>query len=133
MDINKQEENVNIEVNNEGEVENTNIENGNTVNIENTSSEDNSTANIENKVSFGDAFISTLVDIITTGLISVVGLFIFNAILKAAAGYYIKEVIPMFLIVYLIVALLYGSIMVSSKGADTIGKRVARLKVVKTQ
>lgn len=133
MDINKQEENVNIEVNNEGEVENTNIENGNTVNTENTNNQDNSTANIEDKVSFGDAFIATIVDIITTGLISAVGLFIFNAILEAAAGYYVKEVIPMFLIVYLVVTLLYGSIMQSSKGSDTIGKRVARLKVVKTQ
>lgn len=127
MDINKQEENVNIEINNESEVENTNVEN------ENTDIENKDTASIDSKVSFGDAFIATIVDIITTGLISAVGLFIFNSILKVAAGYYVKEVIPMFFIVYLIVTLLYGSLMQSSKNADTVGKRVARLRVIKTQ
>jgi hypothetical protein len=147
MDINKQEENINeesinIEANNESDVENTkdlDIENSNIENeIEDETKiqedfEENNTVNIENKVGFGDAFIATLVDIIATGLVSVAGLFIFDAILKAIAGYYVKDVIPMFIIIYLIVTLLYTSIMESSKNADTIGKRVARLKLVKTQ
>ncbi len=127
MDINEQEENIiNSEESAKSEISNTTIENSYEANIENNN------VDTEKKVSFGDAFIATLVDIITVGLISAIGLFIFNVILKVA-GYYVKDVIPMFLIIYLIVTLLYTSIMESSKNADTIGKRVARLKLIKTQ
>jgi RDD family. len=127
VDINEQEENIiNSEESAKSEISNTTIENSYEANIENNN------VDTEKKVSFGDAFIATLVDIITVGLISAIGLFIFNVILKVA-GYYVKDVIPMFLIIYLIVTLLYTSIMESSKNADTIGKRVARLKLIKTQ
>lgn len=126
MDINEQEENINSEESAKSEISNTTIENSYEANIENNN------VDTEKKVSFGDAFIATLVDIITVGLISSIGLFIFNVILKVA-GYYVKDVIPMFLIIYLIVTLLYTSIMESSKNADTIGKRIARLKLIKTQ
>lgn len=126
MDINEQEENINLQESSKSEMSNTNLENNYEANIESNN------VNTEKKVSFGDAFIATLVDVITIGLISSIGLFVFNAILKVA-GYYVKDVIPMFLIIYLIVTLLYTSIMESSKNADTIGKRVARLKLIKTQ
>lgn len=136
MDINKQEENIvegnaNIEHNNESDIlENNELNNENLVKAE---GEDNVHRNTDEKIGFAEAFFAATIDLVATGLISAAVLFIFDAILRAAAGYFVKDVVPMFLIVYLIVTLLYTSIMESSKNADTIGKRVARLKLVKTQ
>ncbi|QGU95467.1 hypothetical protein GOM49_10530 [Clostridium bovifaecis] len=83
------------------------------------------------KVSLKDAFMSTIIDVIITGAISIAGLYIFDIILKVTAGYYVKEKISVLAIIYLIVTILYSSIMESSKTANTIGKRASNLKVIK--
>lgn len=84
-----------------------------------------------NKVSFKDAFLAVIIDVIITGGISVAGLYIFDIILKATAGYYVKEKVSVFAIIYIIVTILYSSIMESSKTENTIGKRASNLKVIK--
>lgn len=86
-----------------------------------------------NKVSFSDALISTIVDVLIAGAISVAGLYIFDIILRLAAGYYVSDKISAFAIIYIIVTILYTTIMESSRSANTIGKKAANLKVIKTK
>lgn len=140
--------NVNIEENNENKIneevsnekinESTNEETTNkemTKEIareEITEVENKNTEGVNNKVSFKDAFSSISVDILITAALSVVGIILFDVILRVAAGYYVKEKASVFLIIYLIMTLLYTSIMESSKG-NTIGKRLAKLKLTKME
>ncbi|MCY6371769.1 RDD family protein [Clostridium ganghwense] len=84
----------------------------------------------KDKISFLDTFKANLIDIIATGVISIAALYIFDILLRATAGYYVKEKISMLAIFYLISSLLYTSIM-ESKSADTIGKRVSKIKIHK--
>lgn len=87
----------------------------------------------EAKISMADTFGSSIVDILITAAISAAVLFIGDGILRATAGYYITEKPTMFMIIYIIVSLLYTSIMESRKNADTIGKRSVKIKLTKTQ
>ncbi|MBE6042902.1 MAG: RDD family protein [Clostridium thermopalmarium] len=100
-------------------------------NEEITKEESVGNSDIISKVSFKDAFMSSILDILITGAISIAGLYIFDFILRIAAGYYVKEKVSVFLIIYLIVTLLYTTIMESSKSGNTIGKRAANLKTIK--
>ncbi|KYH28613.1 RDD family protein [Clostridium colicanis] len=101
------------------------------INEEITKEESVGNSDIISKVSFKDAFMSSILDILITGAISIAGLYIFDFILRIAAGYYVKEKVSVFLIIYLIVTLLYTTIMESSKSGNTIGKRAANLKTIK--
>mgnify|MGYP001593840041 FL=1 len=82
------------------------------------------------KVSFKDTFVANIIDILVTLGISIVVLFVIDGILRVAAGYYVVEKIQMTAIIYLIVSLLYTSIM-QSKNCDTVGMKVAKLKISK--
>ncbi|MCY6353639.1 hypothetical protein [Clostridium sp. ZS2-4] len=82
------------------------------------------------KITFIDTFKSNLIDIVSTGVISIAALYIFDILIRVTAGYYVKEKIPMLFIFYLISSLLYTSIM-ENKSADTIGKRVSRIRITK--
>lgn len=82
------------------------------------------------KVNFKDTFVASIIDILVTLGISIVALFIIDGLLRVAAGYYIVKKIEMIAIIYLIVSLLYTSIM-QSKNCDTVGMKVAKLKISK--
>lgn len=93
----------------------------------------NSEVDESKTIRISDTFVSSITDILITSAISAAGLFLGNGILKSATGYYIKEKATMFMIIYIIVSLLYTSIMESGKNADTIGKRASKIKLTKTQ
>lgn len=114
-DMNKEQKNINKEINNEEIIKEDSVRNSDAV----------------SNVSFKDAFMSSILDILVTGAISVAGLYIFDFILRITAGYYVKEKVSIFLIIYLIVTALYTTIMESSKNGNTIGKRAANLKTIK--
>lgn len=97
--------------------------------IENESIE-SFTYETKEKITFIDTFKSNLIDIVSTGVISIAALYIFDILLRVTAGYYVKEKISMLFIFYLISSLFYTSIM-ESKSADTIGKRVSRIRITK--
>ncbi len=82
------------------------------------------------KITFMDTFKSSVIDIVSTGIISIAALYIFDILLRITAGYYVKEKVPMLFVFYLISSLLYTSIM-ENKSADTIGKRVSRIRITK--
>lgn len=116
LEQNREEENVVKTENYEMEIENESME--------------SITYGAKDKITFIDTFKSNLIDIISTGIISIAALYIFDILLRVTAGYYVKEKIPMLFIFYLISSLLYTSIM-ENKSADTIGKRVSRIRITK--
>lgn len=116
LEQNREEENVMKTENDEMEIENESME--------------SIAYEAKDKISFIDTFKSNLIDILSTGIISIAALYIFDILLRVTAGYYVKEKIPMLFIFYLISSLLYTSIM-ENKSADTIGKRVSRIRITK--
>lgn len=87
---------------------------------------------LETKVTFKDTFLSNLVDILVTLVVSIAALFIVDGILRVTAGYYVTEKVQMTAIIYLIVSLIYRSVM-QIKSCDTVGMKVAKLKIDKVQ
>ncbi|KEI04045.1 hypothetical protein IRP63_04365 [Clostridium botulinum] len=88
--------------------------------------------NLESKMTFKDTFVSNLVDILVTLGLSIVALFIIDGILRVTAGYYVTEKVQMTAIIYLIISLIYTSVM-QIKSCDTIGMRVSKLKINKAE
>lgn len=128
--------NVNIEEDNENKTneEATNKETAKEIKKEEIIEVENKGAEeVDNKkISFKDAFSSICVDALITGALSVVGIILLDVILRVTVGYYVKEKASMFLIIYIIMTILYTSIMESSKG-NTVGRRLAKLKVTKME
>lgn len=83
------------------------------------------------EIKFQDTIKAALIDIVTTGIISIAALFIFDVLLRAIAGYYVTDKGAMLLIFYVISSLFYTSI-IEYKKKDTIGKRVSQIKLHKT-
>ncbi|KGM94286.1 hypothetical protein Z968_11900 [Clostridium novyi A str. 4552] len=102
----------------------------NNVNTKEEVTEINDKESYISKVNFKDTFTASIIDILVTLGMSIVVLFVIDGILRVTAGYYIVEKIQMTAIIYLIVSLLYTSIM-QSKSCDTVGMRVAKLKISK--
>lgn len=130
QDVEVKEENVELENQNVSEVEK--VEEDSAVNTE---AENNETETVEkdnSKISFKDAFAAAIIDLVVTAAASVVGLFLIDAILRFTAGFYIKDKVSFSVIIFVIVSLLYTSIMESSKG-ETIGKRSLKLKVTRAK
>ncbi|MCY6484201.1 RDD family protein [Clostridium aestuarii] len=88
------------------------------------------TKDITKKISFLDTFKANLIDLIVTAIISVAALFVFDLLLRILFGYYVKEIVPMLFIFYVVVSLVSTSI-AEYKKAQTIGKKVANLKISK--
>ncbi|WMJ81413.1 RDD family protein [Clostridium sp. MB40-C1] len=82
------------------------------------------------KITLADTIKSNLIDIVSTGIMAIAALFIFDVLLRAIAGYYVTDRAGMLLIFYVITSLIYTSIMEYKKG-DTIGKRVANIRLSK--
>jgi len=115
------------------EVEDSKVEDASKVNAEAENTEIEADDKDNSKISFKDTFVSSIVDLAVTGAATAVGLFLIDAILRVTAGYYIKEKVSFSLIIFVIVSLLYTSIMESSKNEDTIGKRLLKLKVTRSE
>lgn len=101
-------------------------------NMDKPSIDEASNENIDN-ISLKDTFLASLIDVVLTGVVSTAILFLLDGILRITAGYYISAKISMLAIIYLIVFIIYTSIMESSKNANTIGKRAANLKIIKAK
>lgn len=82
------------------------------------------------KPSFLDTFKANLIDLVIVGGISAVAVFGADALLKLA-GYAISQKFQMAFIIFMVVMLMYMSIMESGKKSTTIGKKISGLIITK--
>ena len=82
------------------------------------------------KPTFVDTFKASLIDLIVIGAVSTVGVFVVDAILRLA-GYAINQKFQMTFVIFMVVMVLYMSIMESGKMSATIGKKVSGLFITK--
>ena len=77
-----------------------------------------------------DTFKANIIDLIVIGGVSTVGVFAGDTVLRLA-GYAIKQKFQMIFILFMIIMVLYMSIMESGKSSATIGKKVSGLFITK--
>ena len=82
------------------------------------------------KPNFIDTFKASLIDLIVIGGISTIGVFGADALLRLT-GYGITQKFQMAFIIYMVVMVLYMSIMESGKTSATLGKKIAGLIIKK--
>ena len=82
------------------------------------------------KPNFLDTFKASLIDLIVIGGISAVGVYVADAMLKLA-GYAITQKFQVAFIIFMVVMVLYMSIMESGKKSTTIGKKISGLIITK--
>ena len=81
---------------------------------------------IDDNPSFGKRFFANILDQIILGAISLLVLVIFSLIIKIF-GYMISMPIPMFLIAYVVLNILYVPVF-ENKGGRTLGKRILAIR-----
>ncbi|MCB2292590.1 RDD family protein [Clostridium algoriphilum] len=91
---------------------------------------ENSNTTKATKPSFIDTFKANIIDLIAIGVVSTIVVFVADAILKLA-GYAISQKFQMTFILFMVVMVLYMSIMESGKSSATIGKKVSGLFITK--
>ena len=82
------------------------------------------------KPSFIDTFKASLIDLIAIGGISTAGVFIADAVLRLT-GYGITQKFQMTFVIFMVVMVIYMSIMESGKNSATLGQKIARLNITK--
>jgi hypothetical protein len=82
------------------------------------------------KPSFIDTLKASLVDLIVIGGISAALVFLGDAILRLS-GYFVTQKFEMSFIIFMIVMVLYMSIMESGKNSTTLGKKISGLIITK--
>ena len=82
------------------------------------------------KPSFMDTLKANLLDLIVIGGISTIIVFISDVVLKFA-GYTISEKFQMSFVIFMVIMVLYMSIMESGKNSATLGKKIAGLIITK--
>lgn len=82
------------------------------------------------KPTFFDAFKASIIDLVVIGVVSTVGVFAADAVLRLA-GFAITQKFEMLFIIFMVVMVLYMSIMESGKKSATIGKKASRLIITK--
>jgi uncharacterized RDD family membrane protein YckC len=111
----------------------TNVDNSEEINVDN-SEEINHIENIEveksMKLKFIDTLKASLIDLIVIGAISTALVFITDSILRLT-GYFVTQKFQMSFIIFMVVMVLYMSIMESGKTSTTIGKKLSGLKIIK--
>ena len=90
----------------------------------------NSTDNKGKKPILLDTFKANIIDLIVIGAASTVVVYVSDAILKLA-GYAISQKFQMTFILFMVIMVLYMSIMESGKSSATIGKKVSGLFITK--
>ena len=91
---------------------------------------ENSNEDKVRKPNFIDTFKASLIDLIVIGGISTIGVFGADALLRLT-GYGITQKFQMAFIIYMVVMVLYMSIMESGKTSATLGKKIAGLIITK--
>ena len=82
------------------------------------------------KPSFMDTLKANLLDLIVIGGISTIMVFLADVVLKFA-GYTISEKFQMSFVIFMVIMVLYMSIMESGKNSATLGKKIAGLIITK--
>ncbi|MBZ9688135.1 RDD family protein [Clostridium estertheticum] len=82
------------------------------------------------KPNFIDTFKANLIDLVVIGGISTVAVFVADALLRLA-GYFITQKFQMTFIIFMVVMVLYMSIMESGKKSSTLGKKISGLIITK--
>jgi hypothetical protein len=82
------------------------------------------------KPGFFSALLAAASDIIVIGVLTYGLLYLADFILRIAAGFYIVDKIQMLAFLFLVVSILYFSILESTIGAS-VGKKIVNLKVVR--
>ena len=90
----------------------------------------NSNDNNAKKPNFLDTFKANIIDLAIIGGISAVLVFAADAILRLT-GYAISQKFSMSFIIFMVVMVLYMSIMESGKGSNTVGKKISGLTITK--
>ena len=80
----------------------------------------------EPKVSFIKSLSAIALDEVLIGIISILLFYIFEALLRLG-GYFISQKINMIFVLFVVVSILYTSIMEASKAGKTIGKKLLNL------
>lgn len=81
---------------------------------------------VEPKVSFIKNFSAILVDEVIIGIISIIILYIFEALLKLG-GYSISQKSSMLFLLFVVVSIFYTSIMETAKAGKTVGKKLLNI------
>jgi hypothetical protein len=81
---------------------------------------------VEPKVSFIKNLSAIIVDEVVIGIISIILLYIFDALLKLG-GYSISQKSSMLFLIFVVVSILYTSIMETAKAGKTVGKKLLNI------
>lgn len=89
--------------------------------------EDSDTHSKERKPFLGSALKISLIDTAVTALTSLVGVYLFDLILRLLLGYYVADFKGVYVIIFLIILVLYPVIMQKSKYGKTLGQKFSRI------
>jgi uncharacterized RDD family membrane protein YckC len=78
------------------------------------------------KVSFIKSLSAAVLDSVIVGIISIVVFYIFDVLLKLG-GYYVAQKISMIFLLFVVVSILYTSIMEAQKNGITFGKKLLNI------
>ncbi|MHC1720874.1 MAG: RDD family protein [Clostridiaceae bacterium] len=81
-------------------------------------------------VSFLRVLAANIIDVFLILLISIAVLLLGDFIMMKAIGYFVADLIGMLLLMIIIVAVIYNTVLQSSKKCSTFGQRIAKIKIV---
>ena len=95
---------------------------------------DTALVSIENTERKGKSFFdgilkATLIDTAVTALASLLGVYIFDLLLRLLCGYYVVDFKGVYIILFLIILVLYPIIMQHSKQGKTLGQKIGKVEV----
>lgn len=123
----------------EDKVENSDSENSET--LENEVLEESKEENVDTDLAvnestekkgksiFDGTIKATLIDTAVTALASLLGVYIFDLLLRLICGYYVVDFEGVYIIIFLIILVLYPIIMHHSKQGKTLGQKIGKMEV----
>lgn len=90
-------------------------------------SEGSDTPSKERKPFLNSALKVSLIDTAVTALTSLVGVYLFDVILRLVFGYYVVDFKGVYIIIFLIILVLYPAIMKKSKYGKTLGQKFSKI------
>lgn len=90
-------------------------------------SEGSDTPSRERKSFLNSALKVSLIDTAVTALTSLVGVYLFDVILRLVFGYYVVDFKGVYIIIFLIILVLYPAIMQKSKYGKTLGQKFSKI------
>lgn len=76
---------------------------------------------------------ATVVDEIIIGAVSYILLLVFDLIIRFGLGYYVSNMVSMYLVFFIIVSIVYPLIMECSKFGNTIGRKISGFEIVEAK